>query len=642
MFEFLNRFPPPVRIGILAGVPVLLIVLTLFIGMAIGGSGKKQGVEEQVNKNDVVLYRRMSQQSAGEAAAALDDEKIPFKLVEDGTAITVPKDRADKARVTLAAKNLPKDGDPGFSLFDKSDFISTDFDKKVKLLRAMNGEIRRLVKQLDGVDDAAALVTMPEDSLFQTEKKPVTAAVMVKMLPKHALTPSQIEGLTHLIASSVPGLLTDNVTITDDMGNLLTAGNEQNSGDKEERQNLRGLNMQMSLQRQKESEIERKLVTLLEKVVGPGRSVVRVSLELDFNKRKILNTLRAPVTNNGQPVAINKTEQTETVKGDTNGGTPGTAANVPTYPAIPAAPGGGNEVTKKNLKEQPAFNEERQLVEPSSGNIKRMSIAVLLPDTLSPEAADRIRLIVAAAAGADNARRDQISVERVKFNEDLQNELVKQLHPNGKDTASKKGKAVSWAIVWWVGGGVLLLFLLLMLLRRATRREANPLDTLTASLGGETEALPAFDQQALGGFDTGGAFPGLEMGPGGFTPPDMGQFQQPGAFQQAAYPEPGGYEQGGYANQATAQQQAAGGMFDFLYEVSPDAVAQAFEGEKPATIAGVLASVDPSYAEQVLQYLDPSIQQDVFNRVNSGASLPSMSARMAMQNLRRKLGAGVG
>ncbi|MBO9541852.1 flagellar M-ring protein FliF [bacterium] len=642
MLDFLNRFPPPVRIGIMAGVPVLLIVITLFIGMAIGGGGKKQPTEEQLNKNDVVLYRRMSQLSAGEAAAKLQEERIPFKLVEDGTAISVPKDKSDKARVSLAAAGLPKDGDPGFSLFDKSDFISTDFDKKIKLLRAMNGEIKRLVKQVDGVEDAAAMVTMPEDSLFQTEKKPVTAAVMVKMQPKRSLTPSQVEGLTHLIASSVPGLLTDNVTITDDLGNLLTSGMEANAGNKEDRMVSRVLNMQMSLQRQKEQEIEQKLTTLLDKVVGSGKAVVRVSLELDFNKRLVRNTLKAAVTNgNGETVPLTKSEQTETVQGGGDGGAPGTVANVPTYPAIPSTPGGSKEVTKKNLKEQPAFNEETQLVQPSSGNIKRMSIAVLIPDTLKQESADRLRIIIATAAGADPARRDQVNVERVRFDASTYDDLKKQLtEEETAEKTAKKGQSVSWAIVWWIGGALLLIFLLLALLRRATRKEANPLDTLTASLGGEAEALPMFDQQALGGFDP-NAFPGLDMGQGGFMQPGMdqfgGQFDQQGGYADA------GYDQQGYADMgAQAQAPQGGGAFDFMYEVSPDAAAAAFDGERPATIAGVLATLDPSYAEQVLQYLDPSIQEDVFNRVNQGATLPSMTARMASQNLKRKLGANVG
>lgn len=640
MLDFLNRFPPPVRIGLLAGVPILLIVVTLFIGMAIGGGGKKQAVEDNLSKNDIVLFRRMSQQAAGEAGAKLEEERIGFKLVEDGTAISVPRDKADKARVALAAAGLPKDGDPGFSLFDKSDFISTDFDKKVKLLRAMNGEIKRLVKMVDGVEDAAAMVTMPEDSLFQTEKKPVTAAVMVKMQPKRTLSPSQVDGLTHLIASSVPGLTTDNVTIADDLGNLLTQGMESNAGNKEDRMISRVLNMQMGLQRQKEQEIEQKLTTLLDKVVGQGKAVVRVSVELDFNKRLVKNVLKAPITNNGEPVAVNKTEQTETVRGDGDGGVPGAASNVPTYPAIPAGGNGGKEVTKKNLKEQTAFNEETQLVQPSSGNIKRMSIAVLVPDSLKQESADRLRLIIAAAAGADAARRDQVSVERVRFDTSLADSLKDQLEKDKADSAKKiaKGKAVSWAIVWWIGGGLLLLFLLLALLRRATRKEANPLDTLTASLGGEAESLPAFDQQALGAFDQ-GSFPGIEMGQSGFMPPGMDQFGQQG-YQDQAYAQ-SGYQDQGYADQGMSQVQPGGGQFDFLYEVTPDAVATALEGERPATIAGVLASVDPSYAEQVLQYLDPSIQEDVFNRVNQGANLPSMTARMAVQNLKRKLGAGV-
>lgn len=631
MLDILNRFPPPVRIGIMAGVPILLIVITLFIGMAIGGGGKKKDIEENVNKNDVVLYRRMTQQSAGEAAGKLEEEKIPYKLVEDGTALSVPKDKSDKARVALATAGLPKDGDPGFSLFDKSDFISTDFDKKIKLLRAMNGEIRRLIKQVDGVEDGAAMVTMPEDSLFQTEKKPVTAAVMIKMQPKRTLSPSQVEGLTHLIASAVPGLTTDNVTITDDLGNLLTQGMEANAGNKEDRTISRVLNMQMSLQRQKEQEIEHSLTGLLDQIVGRGKAVVRVSLELDFNKKIIKESLRAAVTNNGEPVAANKTEQTETVRGDGGeGGTPGVSSNVPSYPVIPAGAGGGKEVTKKNLKEQPAFNEVVNLIQPSSGNIKRMSIAVLLPDTIKQESLDRIKSVVAAAAGADPARRDQISVERVRFDTSLADSLKEQLDKEKQQASAKKnGPRVSWAIVWWIGGALLLLFLVLMFLRRATHREPNPLDTLTASLGGDGEALPAFDQAALGGFDQG--YPGLEMGQGGFGAQDFGQM---GGHAEPSYQE-AQYGGGGVP-------QASGGPFDFLYEVSPDAVGTAFQGERPATIAGVLAALDPGYAEQVLQYLDPEVQEDVYNRVNQGtANLPAMTARMAVQSLKRKLGAGV-
>lgn len=629
MLDILNRFPPPVRIAIMAGVPILLIVITLFIGMAIGGGGKKKDIEENVNKNDVVLYRRMTQQSAGEAAGKLEEEKIPYKLVEDGTALSVPKDRSDKARVALATAGLPKDGDPGFSLFDKSDFISTDFDKKIKLLRAMNGEIRRLIKQVDGVEDGAAMVTMPEDSLFQTEKKPVTAAVMIKMQPKRTLSPSQVDGLTHLIASAVPGLTTDNVTITDDLGNLLTQGMEANAGNKEDRTISRVLNMQMSLQRQKEQEIEHSLTGLLDQIVGRGKAVVRVSLELDFAKKIVKESLRAAVTNNGETVAANKSEVTETVRGDGEGGAPGVSSNVPSYPAIPAGAGGGKEVTKKNLKEQPAFNEVVNLIQPSSGNIKRMSIAVLLPDTIKQESLERIKSVVAAAAGADPARRDQISVERVRFDTSLADSLKDQLDKEKQQAIAKKnGPRVSWTIVGWIGGALLLLFLVLMFLRRATHREPNPLDTLTASLGGDGEALPAFDQAALGGFEQG--YPGLEMGQGGFGAQDFGQM---GGLAEPAYQE---------AQYGGAAPQASGGPFDFLYEVSPDAVGAAFQGERPATIAGVLAALDPGYAEQVLQYLDPEVQEDVYNRVNQGtANLPSMTARMAVQSLKRKLGAGV-
>ncbi|MNK70736.1 Flagellar M-ring protein [compost metagenome] len=614
-------------LAIVGGGVGLVVVLIIVLMMTMGG-GKKQ---EKEAESWTVLFRKMDGISAGEAAGKLQEAKIESKLLEDGTAIAVKKENADKARIALSLAGLPKNAEPGFEIFNKKDFISTDFDKKISFLRALKGELKRLVKQIDGVEDAAVIVNLPEDTLFQTERKPTTAAVMVVMQRGRSLNPMQVEGIQHLVASSVPGLLTDNVTVTDKDGHLLSSGMEANAGNKDERSLMRALNEQMKVTRQMEADLENRLTSLLDKLVGSGKSVVRVKLELDFNKRQVMNQLLAPVLNNGEPVAVNRTLVEERNGSPTNGGVPGVASNVPTYPALPSEVGGDKESYRKNLREQQALSMERQLVNTASGNIKRMSIAVLLPEAVKPEGLERLRLVIATAAGADQARRDQVTVERVKFDTSLEDALKKEL--DDKEAANKKpkGKSVSWGLVWAAGGGLLLIFLLIAFIRRATRKQEDPLAALTA-LSGESEALPTFDQSALAGI-----------------PPGFGQM----GFDQDALGGQMGYDQGlpggdPYANMQyeepammAPQAQPMGGAFDFLYEVAPEQVAELLGMEKPQSVAGVLAQLDPGYAEQVLNYLSPDIQQEVFNRLNSGASLPAMTQKMLSQSLRRKLGVPV-
>lgn len=611
-------------LAIVGGGVGLVLVLVIVLMVSMGGKGKNKEAESWT-----VLFRKMDGISAGEAAGRLQEARIESRLLEDGTAIAVKKENADKARIALSLAGLPKNAEPGFEIFNKKDFISTDFDKKISFLRALRGELKRLVKQIDGVEDAGVIVNLPEDTLFQTERKPTTAAVMVVMQRGRTLNPMQVEGIQHLVASSVPGLLTDNVTVTDKDGHLLSSGMEANAGNKDERSLMRALNEQMKVTRQMEADLENRLTSLLDKLVGSGKSVVRVKLELDFNKRQVMNQLLAPVLNNGEPVAVNRTLVEERNGTTTSGGVPGVASNVPSYPALPSEAGGDKESYRKNLREQQALSMERQLVNTASGNIKRMSIAVLLPESVKPEGVERLRMVIATAAGADQARRDQVTVERVKFDTSLEDALKKELED--KETAAKKpkGQAVSWGLVWAAGGGLLLLFLIIAFIRRATRKQEDPLAALTA-LSGESDSLPSFDQSALAGI-----------------PPGFGQFDQDALSGQMGYDQglPGAdpYANMQYEEPAmmAPQAQPMGGAFDFLYEVAPEQVAELLGMEKPQSVAGVLAQLDPGYAEQVLNYLSPDIQQEVFNRLNSGASLPAMTQKMLSQSLRRKLGVPV-
>ncbi|MEB3204501.1 MAG: flagellar basal-body MS-ring/collar protein FliF [Candidatus Sericytochromatia bacterium] len=643
---FLQNLTPQQRIALLGGGAGLVLLLVVAIAFAVMSGGKKEDPQAREQESGYeVVFKYLQPKEMDEAAAALKAQKIrEFKFTEDGT-LLVQKDKVVDARVALGEAQVPKNpNNQGLEIFNKKDFISTDFDKKIAFLRALNGELTRLVRKVQGVEDATVLVNMPEDTLFQQEKKAITASVMVKMESNRQLTAQQVEGIQHMVASAVPGLLTDNVTIVDDQGNLISSGLETNIGDNNERLVSRAIDQQMKITRSMESEIQTSLQLLLDKLVGNGKSVVRVRLELDFNKRQVRNRLLAPVTANGEPMSSARSVQRETLKNGAQGAAPGTSANLPSYPLLPGNVAGqpgvtgaaqGQETSRENIREQPAFNQEDQIVQTASGNIKRMSIAVLLPETVKPEAVDKLRNVIAAAAGADPARRDQVTVERVKFDTTLMDQLKDQLskkEAEAKAAAKKKG-AVGWNLVIWGGVAAFVFAAIVALVSRRKRSTENPFDVLSSGL--DAEALPAgFEGPgALGGFPTPEQLGAL---PGGM--PQMGGFDQDQSAYgaQAAYGAP---QQQGYG----AQQQAGAGEgpFDFAYQVGPEQLAEALATERPATVAGVLAQLDPSFAETVIASLPPDIQGDVFNRMGSSGPLPSMTQRMVSQNLRRKLGVPV-
>ncbi|MEB3238067.1 MAG: flagellar basal-body MS-ring/collar protein FliF [Candidatus Sericytochromatia bacterium] len=638
---FLQNLTPQQRIALLGGGGGLILLLIVAITFAVMSGGKKDEPQAREQESGYeVVFKYLQPKEMDEAAAALKAQKIrEFKFTEDGT-LLVQKDKVVDARVALGEAQVPKNpNNQGLEIFNKKDFISTDFDKKIAFLRALNGELTRLVRKVQGVEDATVLVNMPEDTLFQQERKAITASVMIKMEASRQLTPQQVEGIQHMVASAVPGLLTDNVTVVDDQGNLISSGLENNIGDQNERLVSRAIDQQMKITRSMEGEIQTSLQLLLDKLVGNGKSVVRVRLELDFNKRQVRNRLLAPVTANGEPMSSARSVQRETLKNGAQGAAPGTTANLPSYPLLPGNVSGqpgvagstqGQETSRENIREQPAFNQEDQIVQTASGNIKRMSIAVLLPETVKPEAVDKLRNVIAAAAGADPARRDQVTVERVKFDTTLMDQLKEQLNKKeaeAKAAAKKKG-AVGWNLVIWGGVAAFVFAAIVALVSRRKRSTENPFDVLSSGL--DAEALPSgFEGPgALGGFPTPEQLGAL---PGGM--PQMGGFNQ----DQTDYAAQAGYG----APQQDFGAQQAGGPFDFTYQVGPDQLAEALATERPATVAGVLAQLDPSFAETVIASLPPDIQGDVFNRMGSAAPLPSMTQRMVSQNLRRKLGVPV-
>ena len=207
----------PRRLFLVGGVIVVVAFSALFFlfrGCAPLAGPKKGGM--------TVIYTNLELKDAANVIARLKELAIPYEIRDEGRSIAVQKEKADIARLGLAEKKLPAGGQVGWEIFDESRLGATDFDRRIQLIRAISGELARNIQRIDGIEDARVQVVIPETQLFAATTSPVTAAVLIRLRSGLELAPAKIDGIVHLVASSVENLQPENVTVVDDSGRILT------------------------------------------------------------------------------------------------------------------------------------------------------------------------------------------------------------------------------------------------------------------------------------------------------------------------------------------------------------------------------------------------------------------------------------
>lgn len=207
------------RIGLIAGVSAVIIFAVLFL--FVRGCANSS----RTNNSYSVVYSNLDLKDAANTVARLKELAIPYEIRDEGRSIAVPKVRSDEARLSLAEKNLPAGGVVGWEIFDESKLGATDFDRRIQLIRAISGELCRTIRTIRAIDDVRVQIVMPETKLFATQTVPVTASVLLKLKPGEELSDEKINGIVHLVASSVENLQLENVTVIDNTGRILTAKN---------------------------------------------------------------------------------------------------------------------------------------------------------------------------------------------------------------------------------------------------------------------------------------------------------------------------------------------------------------------------------------------------------------------------------
>lgn len=341
---------------------------------------------------------------------------VDFKI--EGETILFPEEKMNEYRMILAQEGLPNNGvSVGWEKFDERSFGMTDFDQRVSKLRAIQGELSRSINKLEPVESSRVHIVIPDPAIFQQDKKPTTASIMLRMKPGKQLTQKQVQGILHLAARAVEGLEPGNIAIVDELGNMLTKPDEEDGG----------LDRVTSAQREYQKRVERELETsireILGRVVGHNKVVAKVQAEVDF--KKIETTVQDVDPERTVVLGSQKNEQSSQGQGLNPTGVPGAKSNLPGEREDAAA--GGSSNSNKQTMETLNFDVKRtvsRIVEPV-GTLKKISTAVLVDGKMVdgkyvPRTAEEIAMITKLVKNAIGFQesRDTITVENAPFEMD--------------------------------------------------------------------------------------------------------------------------------------------------------------------------------------------------------------------------------
>jgi flagellar M-ring protein FliF len=381
----------------------------------------------------VILYSDLQPADSAAVIERLKSLKIKYDVRDGGNSIAItPPEMVSELRISLAAEGIPKSGTAGFELLDGTNFGMTAFKEVVNYQRALQGELERTITSLDAVTSARVHIVQPEKTVFSKRGNVATASVMLKLRPGAQLEPKQIKGISNLISGSVEGLKTENVSIIDVFGNLLTTKDEG-----QESLTLEATRLQY--QREVERGYADRIEQMLSKVLGSEKVIARVTAELDFS----LNEREEESYDPGGQVMRSERTIEEGVGTSQRGGVPGVVSNLSNDPKVLAPQGAsGDDSQRREAVKNYEVSRAVSKISSPRGTLKRVSVAVLVDGTyenidvagnsanktdpkaaapekvfkpLESEMLTQIEDVVKNAVGYDAARGDSITVENIPF-----------------------------------------------------------------------------------------------------------------------------------------------------------------------------------------------------------------------------------
>lgn len=482
-FSGLTRLPVVRQIGLLIG-----LALSIAVGVGV--------VSWSSEPNYVPLFSDLSERDMAPVISVLDREKVKYRL--QGGTVAVSADKIHNLRIKLASQGLPKGGMRGFELLEEEQsFGTSSFLETARYHQALEGELSKSVSTLEGVRSARVHLAVPKRAGFLRNRAGASASVLVALYPGSELGDSQIAGIVHLVASSVPGMSPDSVSVVDQRGSLLTSGGSASE--------LAMSTEQYSLVRKLEHDYSQRIVALLAPVLGADKVRAQVTADMDFTSVERTSEVFGP--DNSRVRSEQVSEQQSKTAGAS--GVPGALSNQPPPPgtiaqgvdqdAAPSAPQQSSKQATTNYELDRTISHINEM----PGTIRRLSVAVVLDyreETsdggeasrvpLPPEEIERYTQLVREAVGFNAERGDSINVVNASF-------LVPPaLEPIPETPIWKQ----EW--VWTLGKQILAVLGVALLIFGVLRPVMNSLANYSGPLpgaGGPRAMVPGLEAPAVSG-----------------------------------------------------------------------------------------------------------------------------------------------
>ena len=423
------------------------IRLVLLVG-ALSGIGVAAWNAVQSAEAWQYAFTNLTPEDASEAASTLKASGVPFRMEAGGTALSVPGAKVYDARLLLAASGIPRGGGVGFEIFDRGDLGISEFTQHVNLRRATEGELARTIGRLSQVRSARVHLTMPEKSLFRDEDRKASAAVVLSLQPGRTLEDRELAGIRHLVASAVPGLSPNAVTVVDGRGTVLATDTAWGEA--------------QWFEKRLEADLEHRVVDILEQAVGVGSVVARVTASIDASEVSSQSDQvdpEASVLKSVRSVSSSQNQDSSSVQG-----VAGAAANQPLQQqALAQGPvNRGSSAMQDEIKNYEVSRTTTHTVT-RMPRVKRLSVAVLLDGVAGKPRPDaevqRLGELARRAVGFDPARGDVLDISSAPFARS--EEVATAAAPRVEGPVPR-----SWMYAGGAAAAVILLLLVTLLGRR--------------------------------------------------------------------------------------------------------------------------------------------------------------------------------
>lgn len=426
LLQRVAQLPPGQRNRL--GLGILALVLVGVVGLMLGRQAEWR-----------VLYANLADKDGGAVLAQLSQMNVPYKHAEAGGAILVPADRVHDTRLRLATLGLPKGSVAGFEMMEANRFGMTQFQERLTFQRGLEGELTRSIQALSSVQGARVHLALPNQNGFFREQQKPSASVLVSLHPGRSLDRNQIAGIVHLVASSVPEMTPGAVSVLDDTGKLLSSSDGSGAGGSDAQQ--------LQYVQQIEQLYTRRILEILEPVVGRRNVKAQVTAEVDFSQTEQTSESHRPnLTPDASAVRSQQVVESGPAAAGTGlaAGVPGATTNQPPGQSTAPINGAAQAVTAaggatgaagglaNGAKRESIVNYEVdktvRVVRGATGMIKRVSAAVVLnhqsvtddkgkttTTPLSAEQIERITALVRETVGFNKDRGDSVNVLNAPF-----------------------------------------------------------------------------------------------------------------------------------------------------------------------------------------------------------------------------------